>query len=56
MEIVVGGVVGGILLALILWKVIYDVVGSATNNLIRWAIYTFGNDDAAHRQKERDGL
>jgi hypothetical protein len=55
-ELIIAGVVGGILLALILWKVIYDVVGGATHNLIRWAVYTFGNDDAVRRQREEDGL
>ena len=56
MELLVAAVIGGILLALILWTVIYQVVGRAVDNLIRWAIYNFGNEKAAERLREADGL
>ena len=51
MELVIAGIVGGIFLALVLWRVIYSVVGSAVDNLFAWLILTLGNDDAVARLK-----
>ncbi len=56
MEIIFVGVLGGILLAGVLGRVIYVVVTRAVDNAIDWAIYNFGNDDAVTRLKsKRDG-
>ncbi len=51
MEILIAGVVGGILLALVLLRVIFLVVGSAVDNLLDWLVLTFGNDEAVARLK-----
>lgn len=48
------GVIAGVLLALALGRVIWIVIGRAVDNLLAWAIYTFGNDEAVKRQKEAD--
>ena len=54
MELIVAGVIGGLLLALAVWKVIYEVVGRAVDNLIRWSIYNFGNEAAVRRLRAED--
>ena len=43
MELVLAAIIGGVVLALVLWKVIYLVVGRAVDGLVTWAIYNFGN-------------
>lgn len=53
MELIIAAIVGGILLAGLLWKVIVLVVGPAVDNLIAWVILNFGNDDAVRRLKQR---
>ena len=54
MELILVAVLGGVVLALALWKVIWIVVSQAVDNLLTWAIFTFGNDEAVKRQKEDD--
>lgn len=54
MELILVAVFGGVVLALALWKVIWIVVSSAVDNLYRWAIYSFGNEEAVRRLKESD--
>lgn len=54
MELILLGIFGGIALALILARVIFVVVSRAVHNLITWAIYNFGNDEALHRMREQD--
>lgn len=53
MELLVGAVVAGILLAAALWKVIWRVVSGAVDNGLDWLIHTFGNDAAARRVEEK---
>jgi hypothetical protein len=55
MELLLAGVIAGVLLALALARVIWVVVSQAVDNLFTWAIYTFGNDEAMKRQEEADG-
>lgn len=50
-ELLVIGVLGGVLLAAFLWVVIYRAVG----NLFDWVILTFGNPDAVKEVKRRRG-
>lgn len=54
MELIIVAIVGGVLLAAALWKVIVLVVGPAVDNLIAWAILNFGNDDAVRRLREHE--
>lgn len=54
MELILVAVLGGVVLALVLWRVIWAVVSQAVDNLLAWAVYTFGNDEAVKRQKEDD--
>jgi hypothetical protein len=54
MELLLVGAIVGVLLALALAKVIWVVISQAVDNLLAWATYTFGNDDAVERQKEAD--
>lgn len=49
MELLIAGIVGGVVLALAAFKIIYLIVGPAVDNLISWAVVTFGNDDAVAR-------
>ncbi|HWC14120.1 MAG TPA: hypothetical protein VG929_05950 [Actinomycetota bacterium] len=54
MEILLAGTIAGVLLAIVLFKVIWVVVGRAVDNLLNWAIYNFGNDEAVRRlEKDR---
>ena len=55
MEFLFAGAIAGIVLALALARVIWVLVSQAVNNLLAWATYTFGNDEAVKRQKEADG-
>ena len=43
MEWLIGAVIGGTVLAAVLWVTIYRVVGGAADNLFTWLIETFGN-------------
>jgi len=54
MEFLVAGVIAGVLLALALARVIWVVISQAVDNLLAWAVYTFGNDEAVKQQKEAD--
>lgn len=53
MELIIAAIVGGILLAGLLWKLIVLIVGPAVDNLIAWVIYNFGNEEAVRRWQER---
>lgn len=55
MELVLAGVIAGLVLAIALFKVLWVVVSPAVENLYRWAIYSFGNEDAVRRQRESEG-
>lgn len=46
MELLIGAVVGGILLAMVLMKLIWTVVSSAVDNGVDWLVHTFGNESA----------
>ena len=54
MEFIVVGAIVGLVLALALAKVVWVVISQAVDNLLAWATYTFGNEDAVKRQKEAD--
>ena len=54
MEILIGGIIGGVFLALVSLKFIYWIVGSAVDNLISWLVLTFGNDDAVARHLRQE--
>ena len=54
MTLIAIAVIGGVVFALVLFRLIYIVVGRAVDNAIRWAIYNFGNPDAVRRLEERD--
>lgn len=53
MELIAAAIVGGVLLAAALWKVIVLVVGPAVDSLITWAILNFGNEEAVRRLQQR---
>lgn len=53
MELIIAAIVGGVLLAAVLWKVIVLVVGPAVDSLITWAILNFGNEEAVRRLHQR---
>ena len=55
MELALVAILGGVVLALALARVIWIVISQAVDNLLAWAIYTFGNDEAVKRRKEDDG-
>lgn len=46
MELLIGAVIGGILLAVVLMKLIWIVVSGAVDNGVDWLIHTFGNESA----------
>ena len=52
MEIIIAGVIAGVLLAVALLKVLWVVVSRAVDNLLSWAIYNFGNEEAVRRWRE----
>lgn len=54
MELIIAGAIAGLLLAIALFKVVWMVVSRAVDNLFRWTIYTFGNDEAVRRLKESE--
>lgn len=47
MELIIAAVIGGVLFAAVLMKLIWSVVSPATENLLDWLIHTFGNERAA---------
>ena len=51
MELVLIAVVGGVLLALVLGRVIMVLTSRAVDNLIDWLVYTFASDDAVKRRE-----
>lgn len=54
MEFIIAGAIAGVLLAIALFRVIWIVVSRAVDNLFRWTVYTFGNDEAVRRLKESE--
>jgi len=50
-ELIIAGIIGGILLALALAKLIYEVVSHAVDNLLDWVIHTFGNAEAVEKRE-----
>lgn len=53
MELVIAAVIGGVILALLLLKLIWTVVSAAVDNGLDWLIHTFGNDRAAREVEEK---
>lgn len=53
MELIIGGIIGGILLAIFLMKLIWSVVSPAVENGTDWLIHTFGNERAAKEVEEK---
>lgn len=53
MELFIGAIVGGVLLAVVLLRVIWVVVSSAVDNGLDWLIHTFGNERAAQRVEDK---
>lgn len=51
LELLIIGVIGGVLLAAIVWIVIYRAMG----NVFDWLILTFGNPEAVDRLKRERG-
>ena len=50
MELLVIAVLGGVLLAVVLLRLIQVVTFRAVDNLIDWLVYTFGSDEAVKRR------
>lgn len=50
MELLVIAVLGGIFLAVVLFRLIQVVTYRAVDNLIDWLVYTFGSDEAVRRR------
>lgn len=53
MELLIAAVIGGILLALVLLKLIWTVVSAAVDNGLDWLIHTFGNERAAREIEDK---
>lgn len=53
MELVIGAVVAAVLLGAALWILVWRIVSRAVDNGLDWLIYTFGNEEAVKRVKER---
>lgn len=53
MELIIAAVVGGVLLAIVLMKLIWNVVSRAVDNGMDWLIHTFGNERAAKEIEEK---
>ena len=53
MELLVGAVVAGVLLAAALWVVLWRVISRAVDNGLDWLIHNFGNEEAAKRVEEK---
>ena len=55
MELLLAGVIAGVLLALALARVIWVVVSQAVDNLLDWATLHFGNERAVREVQEKHG-
>jgi fatty acid desaturase len=53
MEFLIVAVIGGVLLAFILMKLIWIVVSGAVDNGVDWLIHTFGNESARAEVEEK---
>lgn len=53
MELVIVAVVGGVVLKLGLFAIIWKVVSAAVDNLLDWAILHFSNERAANEVEEK---
>lgn len=53
MELLIAAVVGGVILALVLARVIWVVVSRAVDNGLDWLVVNFGNERAAKRVEEK---
>lgn len=53
MELLIAAVIGGVLLALVLLRLIWTVVSAAVDNGLDWLIHTFGNERAAREVEEK---
>ena len=53
MELLVGAVVAGVLLAAALWVIVWRIVSRAVDNGLDWLIHTFGNERAAKEVEEK---
>lgn len=53
MELLIAAVIGGVLLAVVLLRVIWVVVSRAVDNGLDWLVLTFGNDRAARSVEEK---
>ena len=53
MELLIGAVVAGVLLAAALWLLVWRVVSRAVDNGLDWLIHNFGNEEAARRVEEK---
>ena len=53
MELIIAGAIAGLLLAVALFKVIWVLVSSATDNLFDWLVHNFGNERAAREVEEK---
>lgn len=51
--IVLIAVVGGAVLALTLFSILWKIVAPAVENLLDWLIHTFGNENAAREVEEK---
>jgi hypothetical protein len=52
-ELVVAAVIGGVLLAFVLLRLIWTVVSAAVDNGLDWLIHTFGNERAAREVEDK---
>jgi hypothetical protein len=53
MELLIAAVVGGVVLAIVMLKVIWSVVSRAVDNGLDWLILTFGNERSARQVEEK---
>ena len=53
MELLIGAVVAGVLLAAALWILVWRIVSRAVDNGLDWLIHTFGNDRAVREVEEK---
>jgi hypothetical protein len=52
MELLLIAIIGGIFLAVVLFRLILVVTFRAVDNFIDWLVYTFGSDDAVRRRTD----
>ena len=53
MELIIAAAIGGVLFGILLWKLIWNIVSPATENLLDWLIHNLGNERAAKRIEEK---